>query len=250
MEKGIKKSTLTKTKKVDVETRKGGKYSYRYTELADINDYIDSIGERYYQIIQKVDGDEYIFTKRIGENAPKELLQGCKILTAPVSSEYSNPAQEQGSALTYARRYSLLMAYGLATEDDDANSLNKLKEQEINTKEEAEKIVINFGTKHNGETLKEINENDKNYVQWLAENSRDETIKQASSLILEDAGKLPNVKLLNEFQELLIRTESDLPSILEFYKVKDTTELNDAQLTQAIAHMSKKIKPEEMKEVF
>src|SRR5574344_460967 len=244
MEKEIKKSTIAKTKKVDVETRKGGKYSYRYTELADINDYIDSIGERYYQIIQKVDGDEYIFTKRIGENAPKELLQGCKILTAPVSSEYSNPAQEQGSALTYARRYSLLMAYGLATEDDDAQSLSKPK---IATKEEAEKIVINFGTKHNGETLKEINENDKNYVQWLAENSRDETIKQASSLILEDAGKLPNVKLLTEFQELLIRTESDLPSILEFYKVKDSTELNDSQLTQAIAHMSKKIKPEEMK---
>lgn len=81
-------------------------------------------------------------------------------------------------------------------------------------------------------------------------NEKEEIMKQASSLILEDAGKLPNVKLLTEFQELLIRTESDLPSILEFYKVKDTTELNDAQLTQAIAHMSKKIKPEEMKEVF
>jgi hypothetical protein len=34
-----------------------------------------------------------------------------------------NPAQDYGSALTYARRYSLLLAFGLATSDDDAATL-------------------------------------------------------------------------------------------------------------------------------
>jgi hypothetical protein len=34
-----------------------------------------------------------------------------------------NPAQAHGAALTYARRYSLLLAYGLATSDDDAECL-------------------------------------------------------------------------------------------------------------------------------
>jgi hypothetical protein len=36
-----------------------------------------------------------------------------------------NPAQDYGSALTYARRYSLLLAFGLATADDDAAALNQ-----------------------------------------------------------------------------------------------------------------------------
>lgn len=35
--------------------------------------------------------------------------------------------RNNGSALTYARRYSLLLAYGLATEDDDGASLTKKK---------------------------------------------------------------------------------------------------------------------------
>jgi hypothetical protein len=38
-----------------------------------------------------------------------------------------NPAQDYGSALTYARRYSLLLAFGLATTDDDGATLNQVK---------------------------------------------------------------------------------------------------------------------------
>ena len=38
-----------------------------------------------------------------------------------------NPAQDYGSALTYARRYSLLLAFGLATADDDGAALTSDK---------------------------------------------------------------------------------------------------------------------------
>jgi len=258
MEKEIKKSTLTKTKKVDVETKKGGKYSYRYTELSDINDYIDSIGERYYQVIQKVDGDEYIFTKRIGTDAPVELLQGCKLLTAPVSSEYSNPAQEQGSALTYARRYSLMMAYGLATEDDDASSLNRPK---IETLEDAENYVINFGKKHKGETLKQIFEKDQSYIGFLYDGDKTDKViidcidilRNNNKPITEEKEDTKNhISLLKEYEEFLLKSDTNRDDLYEYFKVKDYTELTDKQLTEAIKIMAIKINKKDglKKEVF
>ena len=67
-------------------------------------------------------------TKRCFDNKwEEEWLQGSKVVDATLFGT-DNPAQKQGSALTYARRYSLLMAFGLATEDDDAQSLSDTKE--------------------------------------------------------------------------------------------------------------------------
>lgn len=95
-------------------------YNYKYTELAEINAYIEEIGERYYQYVEpNENGEDYIMTVRVIDGKPSEPIRGCKIVNATLQGK-SNPAQEYGSALTYARRYSLQMAYGLATTDDDA----------------------------------------------------------------------------------------------------------------------------------
>lgn len=119
MEKENIKTTVAKNKKG---------YGYKYTDLAQIHEYLESINAKYIQIIKRIEGEDYIFTKRCFDNKwEDEWLQGSKVVDA-VLSGIKNPAQEQGSALTYARRYSLLMAFGLATEDDDAQSLTQKKE--------------------------------------------------------------------------------------------------------------------------
>lgn len=53
---------------------------------------------------------------------------------------------------------------------------------EISTKEQAEKYVINFG-QHKGKTIKEIVENQKDYANWLYKNG-DDTIKKCLNLML------------------------------------------------------------------
>lgn len=94
-------------------------YGYKYTDLAEIHTYLESINTRYYQYVEREDGDDYIYTVPIIDGVEKPARRGCRVVQAILSGK-SNPSQEQGSAITYARRYSLLMAFGLATTDDDA----------------------------------------------------------------------------------------------------------------------------------
>lgn len=112
-------------------------YGYKYTDLAQIHNYLEENNMRYIQKTERIESDDYIFTKRyIDGKWEDEWMQGCRVVQAVLSGK-SNPAQEQGSALTYARRYSLLMAFGLATEDDDAESLTVKKQ----TEELKEKVI-------------------------------------------------------------------------------------------------------------
>ena len=160
-------------------------YGYKYTELSEIHNYLEKNGMKYYQEIEtnSINGQDYILTYRYidgkWEEKPK---RGCKIVDATLSG-IKNPAQEQGSALTYARRYSLLMAFGLATEDDDGASLTQPK-NEITTKEQAEKYEIKFG-KHAGKTIKELVETEKDYCNWLYKNG-DDTVKKCLNFMLQE----------------------------------------------------------------
>lgn len=101
-------------------------YGYKYTELAQINELLEQRGESYYQYTETAEnGKDYIMTVKIDKDGKEsEPVRGCYIVDEGALKGNNNPAQQMGAAITYARRYSLLMAYGLATEDDDAASLS------------------------------------------------------------------------------------------------------------------------------
>ena len=112
--------SITKTK---VVTDKNGNKKYTYADLAAVNEYLEKIGWKYYQYIDRLEGDDYIMTVPIDKDGNlHEARRGVRIVDATLIG-INNPAQEQGSAISYARRYSLLMAFGLSTDDDDAQSL-------------------------------------------------------------------------------------------------------------------------------
>ena len=103
-------------------------YGYRYTDLAEIHRHMDEVGLRYFQEIETLDGDDFVITHILDdEDKVIRKCRGCRV----VKVSGKNPAQDYGSALTYARRYSLLLAFGLATADDDAAALNSEKPKAV-----------------------------------------------------------------------------------------------------------------------
>lgn len=228
-------NTITKNQTANV-----GKYSYQYVDIAQIHEYLEENGMKYYQEIEtsEVNGKDYIMTYRFingeWEEKPK---RGCQVTEATLMG-VNNPAQQQGSAITYARRYSLLMAFGLATEDDDAQSLSELKEP---TKEDAEKYVINFG-KHKGKKLNEVPED---YLEWLRDNDKTEPYLKKCCILLTEP--LPNeneqLKILNlmaRMNELVSETNTDYEDITTHYKVDSTSKMTLKQLEDCVKNLEEK----------
>ena len=221
-------------------------YGYKYTDIAEIHKYLEENGMKYYQEIQtsEINGFDYIMTYRFingeWEEKPK---RGCKVVDATLQG-IKNPAQEQGSALTYARRYSLLMAFGLATDDDDAQSLTS---NLIKTKEDAEKMVVNFG-KYNGKTLKEIKETNESYLEFiLGYEKASDSLKNACSMLVEQHEdiNLELIKLKEKAERLIIEKNVDREEIINAYKkvnpnIKELSDLSKAQFEQIIERLEKK----------
>lgn len=102
-------------------------YGYKYADMAKVHVYIDSIHGKYYQYTKtdETDHNTYVWTHRFPDDVvPEELdIRGAMVVNATLSNGKQNPAQAHGSALTYARRYSLYMVYGIAVDDNDAEDL-------------------------------------------------------------------------------------------------------------------------------
>lgn len=218
-------------------TKRTEGYSYRYVELADINKYCEENDIRYWQEIEtcELNLKDYMITY-LSKDGEVTRHRGCEVVEARLSG-INNPVQAYGSSLTYCRRYSLLMALGLATEDDDGASLNEM------TKEEAEKYVITFG-KHKGELLLDLVKEDNPYIDWLLNNTDKEDVLKAIELLTGRTRKNEDewdkrIELDKKLQEIIVEKDLDVEKICEYYKVKRTSELTNEQIKEIIEKKGK-----------
>ena len=219
-------------------------YGYTYTDITAINNYCMENGITYYQEVEtcEINGKDYIITY-LTENEETKRYRGCEIVQATLQG-IKNPVQEYGSSLTYCRRYSLLMALGLATEDNDAQDLTI---STINTKEDALKMTINFG-KYNGKTLNDI-QDDESYLKYLFNNSEDENIVKAVSLITGWETKTDDqmkeaVKLLTTIKDLMSAKNIFSEELIETFG-KKSNEMTNEELKEVIKWLENYDKLEE-----
>lgn len=159
------------------KTAGNGRYAYKYADIAQIHEYLESIGYRYYQYTDRIDGDDYIVTVKVDKDGNESKpLRGCRVVDATLVG-VDNPAQEQGSAITYARRYSLLLAFGLATEDNDAQSFSRPKDQSGGDRKASPKQVEVIKNAFTGERLERLCQ------YYKVEKVEDLTITNASEVI-------------------------------------------------------------------
>ena len=208
-------------------------YGYTYTDITAINNYCMENGITYYQEVEtcEINGKDYIITY-LTENEETKRYRGCEIVQATLQG-IKNPVQEYGSSLTYCRRYSLLMALGLATEDNDAQDLTI---STINTKEDALKMTINFG-KYKGKTLNDI-QDDESYLEWLFANSKDENMVKAVSLITGWETKTDDqmkeaVKLLTTIKDLMSAKNIFSEELIKTFG-KKSNEMTNEELKEVI----------------
>lgn len=145
-------------------------YGYHYASLADFA----RQGIEIPQMITKlVDGVEYVYYKQ-GD----EWLQGARVITH-FESKGMNAAQAYGSALTYARRYTVAMANAIATDDDD-----EVEKAKPVAKKSYEKIDFDEVRKNirNAETVDELETIYKNVPAKLQQYFVDDCAKRKAEL--------------------------------------------------------------------
>ena len=126
---------------------------------------------------------------------------------------------------------------------------NAIQNQEI-TQEEADNYKLTFG-KYKGMTLKEVQKQKPDYIDWLLGNTKDERMIKLIELatgkaIPSEEEQKETLDKLTELNSLLLKCEEfenfNREKLFEHYEVKTTREMTLEQINDAIDLLKKRVK--------
>lgn len=108
----------------------------------------------------------------------------CGVISVPVSK---HDAQGYGSALTYARRYSLSAAFGVAPEDDDGNAAAKAAPNPVADAVAKANVKPTAGAKENltAEQVRKVDEVASKVADWLLDGSVSDAVMEKTNAHLD-----------------------------------------------------------------
>lgn len=216
-----------RTKTVKVATKNGGTYSYSYADLADVD---KSVMDACRSVTDKDGNVVFGYYFDIDNSQEGVTVQTVMVDSAGGSmisdkiwfqNSYAGDAQRTASLISYAKRYSLSAAFGIASEDDnDAQNLKPEKPtvRILDQKELDSYEVVVYGHSH---LLKDvwndyIENHDQETKHWLT-TQRDPQTKQAIKQLLD------NYNINQKINDIMVEKDKAKPKPT----VKETPKLEN-----------------------
>ena len=165
-----------KSHKVTVSLKSGGSYTYSYADLADVDKAIMKAIEK-----TAVDGKPLLTYRFEIDNGAEGVSAETVIIDAATGyeertnrvwfkNENVGKAQDSASLISYAKRYSLSAAFGIASEDDD-DAQAQIRNQEQAIDKAGIEIIVN-------EYLKDKTDKSKRWIKGKHDKATAEYIMQ------------------------------------------------------------------------
>lgn len=220
-----------RTKTVKVATKSGGTYSYSYADLADVD---KSVMDACRSVTDKDGNVVFGYYFDIDNSQEGVTVQTVMVDSAGGSmisdriwfkNSYAGDAQRTASLISYAKRYSLSAAFGIASEDDnDAQNLkpDKPTVRILDQKELDSYEVVVYGHSH---LLKDvwndyIENHDPETKHWLT-TQRDPQTKQAIKQLLD------NYNINQKINDIMVEKDKAKPKTTTKETPKPESEHND-----------------------
>jgi hypothetical protein len=260
-----------------------------YLDIAIANESIvpvDIKGKSYSEVNQRIKAFRMVYPQGTIETKMLSNENGVCIFEAKV---YSNPYKYTNTTIdgvitTDVQHQGILLGTGTAYEKEGSSFINKtsyienaetsavgralgmagfgidvsvasaeevqnaINNQEI-TQEEANNYKLTFG-KYKDKTIKEVYSEDKKYIEWMINNTKDERMLKLIELatgieIPTEEESKQRIELINDINSLILDTDTDYEELYKYFKIQSLNELTIAQLTECKMILTKKLNKKE-----